>query len=125
MSETKGVKIIISSAIGAGIGTVCVAAIIFAMSLVLAIGNIPAALIMPLATAALAIRAFSAGIASAKINKSKGMACGAVAGILLFLLVWASGGIIGNGDFSTVTAIKAGIVILAGVLGGIVGVNRQ
>ena len=116
---------IISSAIGAGIGTVCVAAIIFAMSLVLAIGNIPAALIMPLATAALAIGGFSAGIASAKINKSKGMVCGAVAGILLFLLVWASGGIVGNGDFSTVTAIKAGIVILAGVLGGIVGVNRQ
>ena len=80
---------------------------------------------MPLATAALAIGGFSAGIASAKINKSKGMVCGAVAGILLFLLVWASGGIIGNGDFSTVTAIKAEIVILAGVLGGIVGVNRQ
>lgn len=125
MSETNGAKLAVSSAIGAGIGALCAAAIIFAMAAVLAIGNIPAALIMPLATAALALGGFAAGIAAAKMNKSRGIVCGAVAGIILFLIVWASGSMIGEGAFGAVTAIKAGIIILAAAFGGIIGVNKQ
>lgn len=126
MSETNGAKLAVSSAIGAGIGALCAAAIIFAMAAVLAIGNIPAALIMPLATAALALGGFAAGIAAAKMNKSRGIVCGAVAGIILFLMiVWVSGSMIGEGAFGAVTAIKAGIIILAAAFGGIIGVNKQ
>ncbi len=125
MSETNGAKLAVSSAIGAGIGALCAAAIIFAMAAVLAIGNIPAALIMPLATAALALGGFAAGIAAAKMNKSRGIVCGAVAGIILFLIVWVSGSMIGEGAFGAVTAIKAGIIILAAAFGGIIGVNKQ
>ncbi len=125
MSETNGAKLAVSSAIGAGIGALCAAAIIFAMAAVLAIGNIPAALVMPLATAALALGGFAAGIAAAKMNKSRGIVCGAVAGIILFLIVWASGSMIGEGAFGAVTAIKAGIIILAAAFGGIIGVNKQ
>ncbi len=125
MSETNGAKLAVSSAIGAGIGALCAAAIIFAMAAVLAIGNIPAALVMPLATAALALGGFAAGIAAAKMNKSRGIVCGAVAGIILFLIVWVSGSMIGEGAFGAVTAIKAGIIILAAAFGGIIGVNKQ
>lgn len=125
MSETNGAKLAVSSAIGAGIGALCAAAIIFAMAAVLAIGNIPAALIMPLAAAALALGGFAAGIAAAKMNKSRGIVCGAVAGIILFLIVWVSGSMIGEGAFGAVTAIKAGIIILAAAFGGIIGVNKQ
>ena len=125
MSETHGAKLAVSSAIGAGIGALCAAAIIFAMAAVLAIGNIPAALVMPLATAALALGGFAAGIAAAKMNKSRGIVCGAVAGIILFLIVWVSGSMIGEGAFGAVTAIKAGIIILAAAFGGIIGVNKQ
>lgn len=125
MSETNGAKLAVSSAIGAGIGALCAAAIIFAMAAVLAIGNIQAALIMPLATAALALGGFAAGIAAAKMNKSRGIVCGAVAGIILFLIVWVSGSMIGEGAFGAVTAIKAGIIILAAAFGGIIGVNKQ
>lgn len=125
MSETNGAKLAVSSAIGAGIGALCAAAIIFAMAAMLAIGNIPAALIMPLATAALALGGFAAGIAAAKMNKSRGIVCGAVAGIILFLIVWVSGSMIGEGAFGAVTAIKAGIIILAAAFGGIIGVNKQ
>ena len=124
MYETNGAKLAVSSAIGAGIGALS-AAIIFAMAAVLAIGNIPAALIMPLATAALALGGFAAGIAAAKMNKSRGIVCGAVAGIILFLIVWVSGSMIGEGAFGAVTAIKAGIIILAAAFGGIIGVNKQ
>lgn len=125
MSETNGAKFAVSSAIGAGIGALCAAAIIFAMAAVLAIGNIPAALVMPLATAALTLGGFAAGIAAAKMNKSRGIVCGAVAGIILFLIVWVSGSMIGEGAFGAVTAIKAGIIILAAAFGGIIGVNKQ
>ena len=125
MSETNGARLLISSAIGAGIGVLCAAVLIFVMAAVLAVGNIPAVLIMPLATAALAIGGFTSGTAASKLSKSRGMACGAIAGTLFFLLVWASGGIIGEAAFGAVTAIKAGIMILAAALGGIIGVNKQ
>lgn len=125
MSETNAVKIIVSSAIGAGIGTLFAAAAILAMAAVLAIGNIPAVLIMPLATAALAIGGLSAGVFAAKIGKSRGILCGSIAGIIMFLLVWACGGIIGEGEFGASAAVKAGIITLAGALGGIIGVNKQ
>lgn len=125
MSEKNGAWLLISSAIGAGIGTLCAAVLIFAMAAVLAIGNIPTALIIPLVTAALAFGGFAAGIAAAKLSKSRGMVCGAIAGALFFLLVWASGGIIGEAAFGAITAIKAGIMILAAALGGIIGVNKQ
>lgn len=125
MPEANGIRIIAGSAIGAGIGALCSAAIIFVMAAVLAASGIPAPLIMPLATAALAIGGFAAGIAAAKLSKSRGMVCGAIAGALFFLLVWASGGIIGEAAFSAITAIKAGIMILAAAFGGIIGVNKQ
>lgn len=125
MSEKNGAWLLISSAIGAGIGTLCAAVLIFAMAAVLAIGNIPTALIIPLVTAALAFGGFAAGIAAAKLSKSRGMVCGAIAGALFFLLVWASGGIIGEAAFGAITAIKAGILILAAAFGGIIGVNKQ
>lgn len=125
MSEKNGAWLLISSAIGAGIGTLCAAVLIFAMAAVLAIGNIPTALIIPLVTAALAFGGFAAGIAAAKLSKSRGMVCGAIAGALFFLLVWASGGIIGEAAFGAITAIKAGIMILAAAFGGIIGVNKQ
>lgn len=125
MSEKNGAWLLISSAIGAGIGTLCAAVLIFAMAAILAIGNIPTALIIPLVTAALAFGGFAAGIAAAKLSKSRGMVCGAIAGALFFLLVWASGGIIGEAAFGAITAIKAGIMILAAAFGGIIGVNKQ
>lgn len=125
MSEKNGAWLLISSAIGAGIGALCAAVLIFAMAAVLAIGNIPTALIIPLVTAALAFGGFAAGIAAAKLSKSRGMVCGAIAGALFFLLVWASGGIIGEAAFGAITAIKAGIIILAAAFGGIIGVNKQ
>lgn len=125
MSEKNGAWLLISSAIGAGIGTLCAAVLIFAMAAVLAIGNIPTALIIPLVTAALAFGGFAAGIAAAKLSKSRGMVCGAIAGALFFLLVWASGGIIGEAAFGAITAIKAGIMILAAAFGGIIWVNKQ
>ena len=125
MAEKNGAWLLISSAIGAGIGTLCAAVLIFAMAAVLAIGNIPTALIIPLVTAALAFGGFAAGIAAAKLSKSRGMVCGAIAGALFFLLVWASGGIIGEAAFGAITAIKAGIMILAAAFGGIIGVNKQ
>lgn len=125
MSEKNGAWLLISSAIGAGIGALCAAVLIFAMAAVLAIGNIPTALIIPLVTAALAFGGFAAGIAAAKLSKSRGMVCGAIAGALFFLLVWASGGIIGEAAFGAITAIKAGIMILAAAFGGIIGVNKQ
>ena len=125
MPEANGIRIIAGSAIGAGIGALCAAVLIFAMAAVLAIGNIPTALIIPLVTAALAFGSFAAGIAAAKLSKSRGMVCGAIAGALFFLLVWASGGIIGEAAFGAITAIKAGIMILAAAFGGIIGVNKQ
>lgn len=113
----------ISSAIGTGIGAICSSVMLFLMAAILAIGNIPPALILPMAMATLAIGAFASGIIAAKLGKSKGIICGAVSGIIFFVLVWIRGAIVGS-TFGIELIIKAVIIILSSALGGIIGINK-
>lgn len=124
MSNLNEARLISGSAIGAGIGVLCSAVILLIMATALVIGNIPPELILPMATAALAIGAFAAGVTAAKLGKSKGIVCGALSGVTFFIIAWLSGAIIGEAAFSTEFAIKAAIIILSAALGGIVGINR-
>lgn len=123
MSNLNVKKLMISSAIGTGIGAVCSSVMLFLMAAILAIGNIPPAVILPMATATLAIGAFASGIIAAKLGKSKGIICGAFSGIIFFILVWISGAIVGS-TLGIELIIKAVIIILSSALGGIIGINK-
>ena len=123
MSDKNAKKIAISTAIGAGIGMLASAMLIFMMAAVLAVGNIPAMMISPVTVILLAFGGFCGGFAGAKLSGEKGLLCGAISGAAFFLITWAAGGIAGNGGFGTAALIKAVMIIIASSLGGIIGVN--
>ncbi len=123
MSGKTANKIAFSTAIGAGIGIISTAILIFMMAAVLAVGNIPAMLISPATVAMLAFGAFCGGFCGAKLSGEKGLLCGALSGIIFFLIIWISGTLFENFSFGTGMIIKALMIIIASSFGGIIGVN--
>ena len=123
MSDKIIRKFATGSGIGAGIGMVISSIIIIMIAAVLAVANIPAMLIAPSTVFAIAVGSFCGGFASSRICGEKGMISGMISGIIFFLFLLATGGIIGIGDFGTGMIIKAIMVTCAGSLGGIIGVN--
>ncbi len=116
-------KMILSTGIGTGIGIIVSSLIILAMAGVLAIGDIPAVLIAPGTVIALAIGGFFGGFVSAKICGEKGLLCGILSGAIFFLILWIFGEISGNESFGIGAVIKIIMILSAGSLGGIIGVN--
>ncbi len=123
MSEKSLEKFALSTAIGAGIGMIAAAMLIFLMAAALTIGDIPAMLISPATVVMLAFGGFCGGFAGARLSGEKGLLCGAVSGVIFFLAAWAAGGIFGVSGFGTAAVIKAAMIIIASSLGGIIGVN--
>ena len=123
MSDKIIRKIAVGSGIGAGTGMLFSSIIIILIAAVLAMANVPAMLIAPSTVLATAIGAFFGGFISAKICGEKGIICGAVSGVIFFMVLWIAGGIMGTGDFGTGMIIKALMIIGCGSFGGIIGVN--
>ena len=116
-------KFIISSAIGTGVGMISASVLIFLMAAALTVGDVPAMLISPVTVFFLAFGSFFGGFASAKLCGEKGFVCGALSGILFFIIVWIFGAFLENSGFGTVAIIKFVMMVVAGALGGIIGVN--
>ncbi len=116
-------KFALSTAIGAGIGILSSAMLVFLMAAALTVGDVPAMLISPITVLFLAFGSFFGGFASARISGEKGIVCGAVSGIIYFVIVWAAGAFFENYGFGMAALIKAIMIIIAGSLGGIIGVN--
>ena len=116
-------KLILSTAVGTGIGIIAFAVLIFLMSAALTVGNIPATLISPITVFFLAFGSFCGGFASAKICGEKGFFCGAISGALFFLIAWICGAVLENSGLGISAAIKSLMMIIASSFGGIIGVN--
>ena len=80
--------------------------------------------VMPFGLGALCIGTFGGGYITARINKSMGMAVGAVCGVGVFLIVLAVGAILGS-ELDIVTLVRAGTAVISGALGGVLGVNKR
>lgn len=63
-------------------------------------------------------------VASA-IAKSRGMMIGAICGSIVFLILLAVGMSASTDSLSVMTLVRAVVLIVLGVLGGILGVNRK
>ncbi|HPR40183.1 MAG TPA: TIGR04086 family membrane protein [Oscillospiraceae bacterium] len=114
----------LSSLFGAGLGILIAAALMALMSFALAKIDLPAAAVFPMAMVAIGAGSFAGGFLAAQINGSNGLLCGAVAGVLMFLVIWAAGGIFGIGDFSFQAFVRLALTECAALIGGIIGVNR-
>ena len=76
------------------------------------------------AAAALCIGTLGGGYIAARINKSMGMAVGAVCGLAVFLILWAVGAVMGT-QTCIVTLIRGIAAVISGALGGVLGVNKK
>ena len=123
MSKKNVGKILLSSGIGTGIGILSASILIFLMAAALTIGDIPAMLISPLTVVLLALGSFFGGFSSAKLSEEKGLLCGAISGLLFFIITWFFGAVFENFGVGMAAAIKALMIVISASLGGIIGVN--
>ena len=123
MSKKSFNKMFLSTGIGTGFGMLFFSVLVFIMASILAIGNIPAAIISPITVIFLAIGSFSGGFISAKIYGEKGILCGTISGIIFFIFILIFGALFKESGFGTQAITKAVMVIVASALGGITGVN--
>ena len=116
-------KFIISSAIGTGVGMISASVLIFLMAAALTVGDVPAMLISPVTVFFLAFGSFCGGFAAAKICGEKGFFCGAVSGILFYMIAWILGAVFEYSGFGISAIIKLVMMVVASSFGGIIGVN--
>ena len=123
MSGKIAKQIAISSSIGAGIGILASAVLIFIMAAILTIGDIPAMMISPVTSVLMAFGSFCGGFCGAKIAGEKGFICGMLTGLITFIVVCISGGIIGEFGIGMPAFIKGAMLVIASAFGGVIGVN--
>lgn len=111
--------------VGGAIGVLCCTLLLLLMALIVQTVDVPRGAAMPLAIAAAAVGAFAAGLTAALISRRKGLVLGAASGLVLFLAILMAG-------FARYTAVDGGTAMLkllvlmaAGGLGGVLGVNRR
>ena len=85
--------------------------------------GIPQAAVTPMAVAAAAIGAFVGGFVAARIAKTRGILFGALCGLILYLLVMASGFAVLRDIRGTYAVVKLALMVVSAAVGGILGVN--
>nr|WP_319488108.1 TIGR04086 family membrane protein [uncultured Caproiciproducens sp.] len=115
-----------SIVIGSVAGAVLCATLLgaFALAFVSA-GHIPQNLISPMMLALSVLSAFTAGFATAKISRKRGLAYGALSGLLLFVLFLVSGLIASNEAISFTAGIRMIVMIISGAIGGLLAVSKK
>ena len=117
-------KFTVSAAVGTGVGMVSTSVLIFLMAAALTVGDVPAMMISPVTVFFLAFGSFCGGFAAAKICGEKGFFCGAVSGILFYMIAWILGAVFEYSGFGISAIVKLAMMVIASSLGGIFGVNN-
>ena len=111
--------------VGVAVGLIgCVGCLMLAALLVRSV-DVPRAAILPLAIAAAAIGAFLAGLTAAVVAGQRGLLLGAVCGLLLWLVILLAGVARYTGVSGGTALIKLAALVLAGGIGGVLGVNMR
>lgn len=109
---------------GAVVAALTVVAVLILCAAVMLVFNVPNAFSSPLSSVSVAIGTFVGSYVSALRRQKNGMLTGlATAGVLLVLI--AAVGIIVALPFSAISFIRTAIVLCSGVIGGILGVNKN
>ena len=109
--------------IGVAVGAVGCLVLLLVFAAILAAQDIPQAAVTPMAVAAAAIGAFVGGFVAARIAKTRGILFGALCGLILYLLVMASGFAVLRDIRGTYAVVKLALMVVSAAVGGILGVN--
>lgn len=108
--------------------TVISAAAVFVLSVVIigaviANADIPDNLVSVMSCLILAACAYSAGYTCARLRRHKGLLCGAICGLVIFIIMLSVGVLILNAEITPPLAVKLVILVTSGAIGGVRGVN--
>ena len=87
--------------------------------------QVPQGAAVPITIAAASLGALVGGYVSGRISQQKGILYGFSSGLLLFALLFLCGVIIVREPLAPAMFIKLGLMLLFGIIGGILGVNRK
>ncbi len=110
--------------IGAGIGAAVCLVLLLGIAAVMVLSGIGNTYASPLSSVAAAVGAGIGGYFAARRNKSKGLICGALVAVIMFLVFSVIGAVLGS-SITLMSLIRFVILLLSGVIGGILGVNKR
>lgn len=87
--------------------------------------QIPQGFILPFDIVVSVLCSFAAGFVTAKISKKRGLVCGMLSGLLLFILFFAAGLIAFQEPVSALSCVRMLIMVLSGSIGGFIAVNKK
>ncbi len=88
-------------------------------------GSVPHTVVEPLVLILAGIGAFVGGYVSGRISSESGVLYGLVCGFLIFIVFFVCGLIAVRESVTMVTLIRCLLMLLAGSIGGIIGVNKK
>ena len=125
-SETSFLTRLRNVMLGATVGAiVCTLLLVVLACVMVGIRRIPQGALVPLSIASSTVGAIVAGWVSGRLSGHHGLIYGLADGLLLYMILFVCSLILVGGDFSGTALIKLGVMLLFGMLGGIVGVNRR
>lgn len=107
------------------LGAVVTFLMLMLLALILSVKDFPPAAAVAMSSAAAGIGAFFAGFTAARIVGRKGLLLGLACGALLYVIITLISLAVSPGGFTALSLIKLVIVLLASVIGGVLGVNTR
>jgi putative membrane protein (TIGR04086 family) len=111
--------------IGTVIGIVCMAVCLVLAALLMTLTDIPQTAVTVLSVIAGVVGAFAGGWSAGRIAEQRGLIVGAFCGLLLFFTVLILGIILHRSIQIGFLFVKLAVLLLAGMTGGVVGVNKK
>jgi|GEM_PF-1535854 len=111
--------------IGTAVGVVVSVLVLMLMALLVQSVDVPRAAVLPLAMSAGAVGAFMGGLTTALTAGRRGLMMGALCGLVLFFLILLAGFVRFTGVSGTTAVLKAVVLVVAGGIGGLLGVLRR
>ena len=111
--------------IGVAVGILVCTLLLLLMAAVIQRVDVPRGAALPLAVVAAAVGAFAGGLTAALISRQRGLLLGAISGLVLFLLVLLAGLARYAAVDGPTALLKAVVLVVAGAVGGVLGVNRR
>ena len=114
--------------IGIGVAAgafLCAALLALCAFIFLKMEHIPVVALTPIAIGISAVGAFLSGFIAAKLSRQRGLLYGAIAGTVLFIVIFLSSLSSSLYNVSWVAFARLGVMAFSGAIGGILGMYRK
>lgn len=111
--------------IGTAAGTIACIVLLLLASVIVAVGNVPHGVVSPIAIVIAALSALCGGFFASRAAGARGMAVGAAAGLVLFLLIFLAGIAFMKQPVTLIMVIKLALMVIFGGGGGVFGINTR